>query len=110
MPSALRPIAIHVQEPSPGDFRWVLMEREGGGAWAEMERSASAAGTYHQALADGLRVLQAMIEDLDIGPRLAVKRAAKAVAPSDDAPQTDRAPADPPTPSKPSLFGFGPAR
>ncbi|GKT18818.1 hypothetical protein AVHY2522_20245 [Acidovorax sp. SUPP2522] len=50
MPSALRPIAIHVQEPAPGDFRWVLMEREGGGAWAEMERSESAAGTYHQAL------------------------------------------------------------
>ncbi|GKT15435.1 hypothetical protein AVHY2522_08130 [Acidovorax sp. SUPP2522] len=51
-----------------------------------------------------------MIEDLDIGPRLDVKRAVKAVAPSDDAPQTERPPADPQAPSKPSLFGFGPAR
>ncbi len=110
MPTALRPIAIHVQETSPGDFRWVLMEHGDDGAWAEMERSESAAGTYRQALADGLQVLQALIDDLDIGPRRPLKRARKAEPPPGDAPQAERPPADPPEPAKPSLFGFGPAR
>lgn len=111
MPTALlRPIAIYVEEPTPGQFVWALMERKDSGTWAETQRSALAAGTYHQAMADGLVVLQSMIDDLDIGPRRPLKRAKVARQPSDDARATDRPETEPPAPSRTSLFGFGPAR
>ncbi|RZJ49793.1 MAG: hypothetical protein EON49_26635, partial [Acidovorax sp.] len=67
MPADLRHIAVHVEEASDGGFEWVLSERDGRTAWAEIQRSASAAGTYKDAMAGGLVALEAMVEDLDIG-------------------------------------------
>lgn len=111
MPAAtLRPIAVHVQEAAPSRFHWVLTERGSGNAWAEIQRAPAPASTYRQAMADGLLALQALIDDLDIGPR-----SAAAQAPGQHGPpgrrarqaSSDAAPA--PLPARRSLFGFGPA-
>lgn len=64
----LRHIAVHVEEPKPGRFAWVLSER-GVHDWQELDRSASLSERYQQAMAEGLLALQAMVPDLDIGPR-----------------------------------------
>ncbi len=102
MPTLLRPIALHVEESAEGDFRWVLDERDARGRWAELDRSAAPAGTYRQAMADGLLALQALAEDLDIGPR-------KAVNDDEDADAEDGQDDVSTAPKKRTLFGFGPA-
>lgn len=102
MPTLLRPIALHVEEPAEGDFRWVLNERDARGRWVELDRASAPAGTYRQAMADGLLALQALAEDLDIGPRKDVDDDADADA--EDG-QDDGSTA----PKKRTLFGFGPA-
>jgi len=65
----LRNIAVHVEEPQRGAFAWVLIERETADTWREIERAHAQAATYREAMADGLLALQAMIEDVDQGPR-----------------------------------------
>lgn len=109
MPAAtLRPIAVHVQEAAPSRFHWVLTERGSGNGWAEIQRAPAPAATYRQAMADGLLALQALIDDLDIGPRSA---AAQAPGPHGGlARQASSTAASAPLPAKRSLFGFGPAR
>ncbi|CAN7596449.1 hypothetical protein [Acidovorax sp. Leaf78] len=123
MPADLRLIAVHVEEDSAGGFEWVLSERDGRTAWGEIQRSASAAGTYKDAMAGGLVALEAMVEDLDIGPRSSTAphashafRAARAAHAPSAAKRaaTEREPsgaaeAEQKTPGKPSPFGFGPA-
>lgn len=106
MPTALRPIALHVEEPADGDFRWVLAERDARGRWAGLDRSAAPAGTYRQAMADGLLALQALAEDLDTGPRKAVDDEADA---DPDADAEDGQADGDAAPKKRTLFGFGPA-
>jgi hypothetical protein len=118
--SKLRTIAVHVEEPEPGAFAWVLTERDGA-EWAEVGRADATAGTYQQAMAGGLLALQSMVDDLDIGPRTrqagaAPKRgkggkaapqrmdAGADTATEDDAHQADAAP------KRKAFFGFGPAR
>jgi hypothetical protein len=121
--STLRTIAIHVKEPDPGAFTWVLTERDGA-EWVEVGRADATAGTYRQAMADGLLALQSMVDDLDIGPRTrkagAAPKRGKA-APgrtgigtdadtgSDADADADAAPADAAAKNK-AFFGFGPAR
>jgi len=84
----LRRIAVYVDEPEPGWFAWALAEAdEGASNWAQIERADEWVGSYKEAMAAGLLVLQQMIDDLDSGPR-------------DEAP----APAKKP---KGSAFGFG---
>lgn len=99
MSSKLRLIAVHVEEPEPMRFSWVLSERSGS-RWDELQHAEQPAETYRQAMAEGLLALQALVPDLDAGPR------DEPVAEVDD--QVDD-PA-PEAPKRGSLFGFGPAR
>lgn len=102
MPTTLRPIALHVEEPAEGDFRWVLTERDARGRWAGLDRASAPAGTYRQAMADGLLALQALVDDLDTGPRKAADGEADA-DPEDGHADGGTAP------KRRTLFGFGPA-
>jgi len=106
MPTLLRPIALHVEEPAEGDFRWVLSERDARGRWAGLDRASAAAGTYRQAMADGLLALQELVDDLDTGPRKAVDGGADA---DPDADAEDGQDDGSTAPKKRTLFGFGPA-
>ncbi len=110
--TTLRPIAIHVQEPAPGRFDWVLSEQRQGGAWSEIQRAPSGVSTYRQAMADGLLALQALVDDLDSGPRRVVPAAPgrKPTRRRGPGPPADGAAPEPAAPARRSLFGFGPAR
>lgn len=101
MQSRLRLIAVHVEEPRPQRYEWVLTERNPEDEWIELDRSKDGVATYKQAMANGLLSLQALAGDLDTGPR----------EQGDPAPKHDTS-ADAPEspPAKRSLFGFGPAR
>lgn len=107
MPSAsnppLRPIAVHVEEAGAGQFNWVLTERSGH-QWRELQTAPAPCGTYHQAMAQGLLALQALVPDLDIGPRQ------QEAAPSAAADRDSETEPPQPAPKRGSLFGFGPAR
>ncbi len=106
MPSTLRQIAVHVEEPSQGKYQWVLNEIDGG-QWTEIGRANKAVTTYKVAMADGLVALEAMVDDLDVGPRF-----------QDDAPAEEGAgeeasvkePSNGVRPSARQFFGFGPVR
>lgn len=101
MHSTLRAIAVSVEEPKARQFAWVLMERDGA-AWTELDRAGVVAATYRQAMAAGLLALQALVENLDIGPR---------VAPTEEDPDRNEASDRPPSGAeKGPFFGFGPAR
>ncbi|MBT2325223.1 hypothetical protein J7E62_23105 [Variovorax paradoxus] len=66
----LRSIAVTVEEPAPGAFYWLLLERRADGqAWDELKRSQTDFESYRRAVAEGLLALQGMIDDLDAGPR-----------------------------------------
>ena len=108
--TTLRPIAVHVQEAVPSRFHWVLTERGSGNGWAEIQRAPAPAATYRQAMADGLLALQALIDDLDMGPRRAAAQAPVQHGPAGRAHQASSDAAPPPLPARRSLFGFGPAR
>ncbi|KQP15182.1 hypothetical protein [Pseudorhodoferax sp. Leaf267] len=104
MSSTLRPIAVHVEEPKPKQFRWVLLERAGA-RWSDIEKSNRPVRSYQRAMADGLLALQAMVDDLDVGPRRA--------EPTEESHVTTEVaqPAALAGASAPKrYFGFGPAR
>jgi len=108
MPS-LRRIAVYVEEPKPGRFAWVLAELEGR-SWRQLEKSGSPVGSYKTAMAEGLLALQAMVEDLDVGPR-----EADAPERESDAGESDQQEAKRAAPAKEAAagkryFGFGPAQ
>lgn len=65
--TALRSIAVTVEEAAPGAFEWVLLERDID--WVLLCRAKRPAATYAKAMASGLLALQDMIENLDVGPR-----------------------------------------
>ncbi|RZL93758.1 MAG: hypothetical protein EOP82_06540 [Variovorax sp.] len=78
----------------------------GSSRWTEIQTAERAIGSYREAMAAGLLALQAMIDDLDQGPR----EAAAAGPPTSKAPELAAAePAAPvPAPKRPgSHFGFG---
>jgi hypothetical protein len=113
----LRRISVHVEEPEPGAFEWVLSEADASDDWQPLKRARKAARTFHAAMADGLAALEALTDDLDIGPR----------APADTEADTDPDPEDHPSrkssaraakpqrqsapqapkPGKRTAFGFG---
>lgn len=119
MPSTtLRHISIHVEEPAPQAFYWVLQEQSASGTWREQDRADAPERTYREAMAEGLLVLQNRIDDLDAGPRSTAVRAARSQPPdpdadsdsdSDDGMDADDAPPNASSP-RGKLFGFGPAR
>lgn len=89
----LRTIALHVEEPTPRAFVWVLSEARADGPWQALQRANTPAARYRDAVAQGLLALQALADDLDTGPRTAVRRrAAETASP----------------PAMPAYFGFGP--
>lgn len=66
----LRRIAIYVDEPEKGWFAWVLIEQqEGFYEWNELDAAGEWVASYHEAMAAGLVALQALIEDVEVGPR-----------------------------------------
>lgn len=111
----LRHIAVHVEEPKPGRFAWVLSER-GAQEWQQLDRSESVAASYQQAMADGLLALQALVPDLNVGPRHIDEPAAPQEDGSSPGDETDpvanrhqRGGEGTPGSGK-SYFGFGPVR
>jgi len=118
----LRRLAIHVDEPGQGAFEWILSEVDETARLVGVQRAKSHAKTYHEAMAKGLLALQALIEDLDIGPREKEEGERVPSAPaSTQAPATPdehEAPNDPDAEQphthstseskhKPTAFGFG---
>ncbi|MGJ7490091.1 hypothetical protein [Variovorax sp. ZT4R33] len=69
MSGTLRSIAVTVEEPAPGEFVWLLLERHAD--WVEVDRAPRASAGYAKAMAAGLRALQGLAEDFDAGPRVA---------------------------------------
>lgn len=68
--SPLRRISIYVDEPELGWFAWVLSEAaEDLSTWSQIETTDEWVGSYKEAMAAGLVALQAMVGDLDRGPR-----------------------------------------
>ena len=66
--SSLRSVAVTVLEDSKGAYRWRLVELEEDN-WRLLRQQPRAMKTYKAAMAAGLVELQAMVEDLDVGPR-----------------------------------------
>ena len=107
--STLRHIAIHVEEPEPGLFAWVLTERVrvgDGDGWRALSQADAAVGSYAQAMAGGLVALQSMVQDLQRGPRQADAAGSEVDAPR----EPHRASAERRPAGSKSHFGFGPAR
>jgi hypothetical protein len=69
MPS-IRRISVHVDEPDPGHFYWVLME-EGDDAsqWRELEAADTPCEMWIDALTAGTSALIGYAADERIGPR-----------------------------------------
>ena len=66
---SLRAISLTVDEPESGAFRWLLLESRVPGEWVELSSATLSHMTYALAVADGLVALQALADDLDVGPR-----------------------------------------
>ncbi|VTU15266.1 hypothetical protein H6CHR_00173 [Variovorax sp. PBL-H6] len=108
MPS-LRHIAVYVEEPKAGRFAWVLAELEGR-SWRQLDKSDSPVASYKTAMAEGLLALQAMVDDLDAGPRESDAPARPGDAGESRDQEAERAaPAKEAAPGK-RYFGFGPAQ
>lgn len=67
MAGPLRAIAVTVEEPEPGAFFWVLLEH--GLEWEELSRAEHSSKFYAKAMASGLLALQAITDNLEVGPR-----------------------------------------
>ena len=66
----LRRIAVFVDEPEPGWFAWSLIEAgEDLANWSQIDSAEDWLRSYQLAMAAGLLALQAMVGDLDRGPR-----------------------------------------
>lgn len=110
--NALRRISVHVEEPEPGSFKWVLSEASPNGAddWHALKRARKVERTFHAAMAEGLAALEALTDDLDIGPRAPLHpdsgsedpRPGKRATPTTRARQEADAKR-----AKPTAFGFG---
>lgn len=73
MVASFRRIAIYVNETEQGGYQWILIEQlPKSPDWTEIQAAEEPIGSYHEAMAAGLLVLQAMIDDLEQGPRAAV--------------------------------------
>lgn len=108
----LRRISVHVEEPEPGAFEWVLSEADESDDWQPLKRARKTARTFHAAMADGLAALEALTDDLDTGPRAPADTDTDAELedrpsrkPNARAEKPQRAAA--PKPGKRTAFGFG---
>ena len=115
MADVLRLLAVHVAEPDPGQFEWVITERVNEDDWEEIDRAEDGYKTYRAALASGLVALEEMISDLDVGPRKAPELSDESQTQHEDtakpAPSDGKGAASPKgRPKKAAYFGFGPIR
>jgi hypothetical protein len=68
----IRRIAVHVDEPDPGHFYWVLMEEsDDASQWTELESADATYGMWLDALTAGVKALVGYAPDERIGPRSA---------------------------------------
>lgn len=119
MTQQLRHIAVHVTEPSVGDFRWVLTELAPDRSWSDIRSAEDGVSTYRQAMADGLQALQSMVYDLDTGPRRNAEDTKSSALPKPVRPEhrersSRKVPQhsvdeEEPAKTKGAVFGFGPA-
>ncbi|ADU36965.1 hypothetical protein [Variovorax paradoxus] len=67
--SHIRRISVHVDEPDPGHFYWVLME-EGDDAsqWVELQSAEEGFDMWLDALQAGMWALEKLAEDERVGP------------------------------------------
>lgn len=104
MTQRLRPLAITVDEPSAGAYRWRIVERVADSSeWSELQAASKNFKTYSEAMAAGLVALQSLITDLDAGPRDEVKDEGQ-----DDADENPESAGDAKGPAG-RFFGFGSA-
>lgn len=70
MTARIRRISVHVDEPEPGLFFWVLMEEaDDASRWLEIESEAQGYDAWLAALQAGTRALIEYAFDERIGPR-----------------------------------------
>lgn len=70
MTDHLRSLSVHVDEPDPGVFHWVILEStEDASVWADGEASHDSFASWDEALAAGVTALRAYAKDLAVGPR-----------------------------------------
>lgn len=70
MTSHIRRISVHVDEPHPGHFYWVLMEEDGHDPqWRELESANESFDLWIDALQAGTQALIRYASDHRIGPR-----------------------------------------
>ena len=115
MADVLRLLAVHVAEPDPGQFEWVITECVNEDQWKEIGRAKDGYKTYKAAMASGLVALEEMISDLDVGPRRDAEQTDQPQTPPEGkvqpAPPDGKDAASPKgKPKKAAYFGFGPIR
>ncbi|MFT3718196.1 hypothetical protein [Pseudorhodoferax sp.] len=73
---ALRSLALTVQEPRTGEYRWVVLERfEDDEPFEVLLAAEESCRTYGEALSNGTSVLSALADgDMAIGPRTSEDR------------------------------------
>jgi len=68
--SHVRRIAVHVDEPHPGHFFWVLTEEcDDANLWRELESAPLSHDSWRDALHAGVRALEGYVPDPRVGPR-----------------------------------------
>ena len=68
--SHVRRIAVHVDEPHPGHFFWVLTEEcDDANRWRELESAPLSHDSWRDALHAGVRALEGYAPDPRTGPR-----------------------------------------
>ena len=68
----IRRISVHVDEPDPGGFYWVLMEQgDDTSQWVELQSAEEGFEMWIDALQAGMWALERYAEDGRIGPRTA---------------------------------------
>lgn len=117
MKPILRHIAVTVVAARDGRFGWQLLEQDREGQWKVLEKGDGALPRYAQAMSAGLERLQAMVDDLAVGP---VHPAAKLGKSSSSSKSGGSRSADGAQPADPNpgsarsalgtLFGFGPLK
>lgn len=91
-----------------------MTEHTSGERWAELDRANTARRKYKEAMADGLLALQAMIVDLDVGPRqeevgsITEPSEAQEAKPAHEPSQRSDGAEPARQPKKMGYFGFGP--
>lgn len=116
MANDLRLLAIHVEEPDPGRFEWVITELHSPERLTEIDRATRGRDSYKEAMADGLISLEEKIDDLDVGPRdradrsgMRQKDSKDEVRPTQDKAETGSSTSRT-TPKTAAYFGFGPIK